>query len=118
MAYVDGFVLCIPRKNLAAYKRMARQGARVWMKHGALDYMECIGDDMDSKGMGVPFPRFARAKKGEVVFFSYIVYRSRAHRDAVNKRVMKDSQMTGMPPDMPFDMKRMAYGGFKVFVKG
>ena len=118
MAYVDGFVLSVPRRNLARYKRMARLGARVWKEHGALEYRECIADDTDTKGMGVPFPRFARAKAGEVVFFSYIVYRSRAHRDAVNKRVMKDPRMTGQPPDMPFDGKRMAYSGFKVFVQG
>ena len=117
MAYVDGFVLMIPRRSLAAYRRMARLGARVWKEHGALEYRECIGDDMDSKGMGVSFPRFARAMKGEVVFFSYIVYRSRAHRDAVNRRVMKDPRMSSIPPDMPFDPKRMAYGGFKVFVQ-
>ncbi len=117
MAYVDGFVLCIPRSKLAAYKRMARLGARVWKEHGALEYRECMIDDADTKGMGLPFPRLARAKKGEVVFFSYIVYRSRAHRDAVNRRVMKDPRMTGMPLDMPFDPKRMAYGGFKVVVR-
>ena len=118
MAYVDGWVLSVPRRKLATYKRMARMAARVWKEHGALEFRECMADDTNTKGMGVPFPRFAKAKAGEVVFFSYVVYRSRAHRDAVNKRVMKDPRMNAMPPDMPFDAKRMAYGGFKVFVEG
>jgi uncharacterized protein YbaA (DUF1428 family) len=118
MAYVDGFVLSVPRRQLAKYKGMARMAGRVWKEHGALEFRECMLDDAETKGMGVPFPRFAKAKAGEVVFFSYIVYRSRAHRDAVNKRVMSDPRMTGQSPDMPFDAKRMAYGGFKVVVQG
>jgi uncharacterized protein YbaA (DUF1428 family) len=117
MAYVDGWVLVVPRRKVDAYRRMAKKAGRVWREHGALQFRECMGDDMDTKGMGVPFPRFARAKAGEVVFFSYVVYRSRAHRDAVNKRVMKDKRMAEMPPDMPFDAKRMAYGGFRVVVE-
>jgi len=116
MRYVDGFVVPFPRKNLAAYHRLARLGARLWKKHGALEYMECVGDDLKVK-MGMPFPRLARLKPSETVAFSFIVYKSRAHRDAVNARVMKDPVLAKMPKKMPFDMKRMAYGGFKVLVE-
>ena len=115
MRYVDGFVLPVPRKKLKAYVKMAKWGKRVWLKHGALDYMECVGDDLKSK-WGIPFPRLAKLKAGETVMFSYIVYKSRAHRDRVNAKVMKEMEKTPMPKDMPFDMKRMAYGGFKVLV--
>ena len=115
MKYVDGFVLPVPRKKMKAYEKMARWGKRTWLKHGALDYMECAGDDLKSK-WGIPFPRLAKLKPGETVVFSYIVYKSRAHRDRVNARVMKEMEKTPMPKDMPFDMKRMAYGGFKVLV--
>ena len=114
--YVDGYVLPIPKKNLSAYRGMAKLGARVWRKHGALEYVECTGEDLRSK-WGVTFPRAAKAKPGETVVFSYIVYKSRAHRDRVNARVMKDPQlakMMNMP--MPFEVKRMVYGGFKVLV--
>lgn len=114
--YVDGFVLSVPKKNLAAYKRMATIGKKVWMENGALDYKECMGDDLNLK-MPFHFPKMVKLKKGEVIFFSYIVYKSRAHRDAVNAKVMKDKRMTGgMNKSMPFDFKRMAYGGFKVMV--
>jgi uncharacterized protein YbaA (DUF1428 family) len=115
--YVDGFVLCIPKKNLAAYKRMALAAGKVWKKHGALDYLECVGDDLETP-CGVPFPRLAKVKKGETVFFSYIVYKSRAHRDAVNAKVMKDPRILNMTKGkkMPFDMKRMSHGGFKALV--
>ena len=115
MKYVDGFVLPVPRKKLKAYVKMAKWGKRVWLKHGALDYQECVGDDLKPK-WGLPFPRLARLKAGETVVFSYIVYKSRAHRDRVNARVMKEMEKSPMPKDMPFDMKRMAYGGFKVIV--
>jgi uncharacterized protein YbaA (DUF1428 family) len=122
MTYVDGFVLPIPRKNLAAYRKMAAEGARVWKKHGALEYFECVGDDLSPKmpGMTVArFPALARAKAGETVVFAFIVFKSKAHRNAVNKRVMKEMQETAgdQPPKMPFDMKRMAYGGFKTLVQ-
>jgi uncharacterized protein YbaA (DUF1428 family) len=116
--YVDGFVLCVPKKNLKAYKKMAELGCEVWMDHGALDYQECVAHDMDAHG-GVPFPKLAKPKKGEVVIFSYIRYKSRKHRDAVNKKVMKDKRLEGMCDDkkgMPFDMKRMTCGGFEVIV--
>jgi len=116
MAYVDGFVLPVPRKNLKAYKKMAEWGKRVWMKAGALDYKECVGDDLKVK-FGQSFTKLAKLKKGETVFFSYIVYKSRAHRDRVNAKVMKEMMASGMPTDMPFDVKRMAYGGFKALVE-
>jgi uncharacterized protein YbaA (DUF1428 family) len=119
MTYVDGFLLTVPKKKMAAYRKMAKLGARIWKKHGALEYRECIGDDMRAKGM-VPFPKIAKPKAGETVVFSFIVYKSRAHRDAVNKKVMSDPALTNSmnPKDMPFDCKRMAYGGFKVLVEG
>ena len=116
MRYVDGFVLPVPKKNLRAYRGMARMGARLWMKHGAVDYMECAGDDLHPS-FGLAFPKLAKAKSGETVFFSFIVYKSRAHRDRVNAAVMKDPAMGKMPKKMPFDIKRMAYGGFKVLVE-
>jgi alkaline phosphatase len=116
--YVDGFVLVVQKSKLAAYRKMATMGRNMWMKYGALDYKECVGDDMNIKGV-VAFPKAVKAKPGEIVVFSYIVFKSRAHRDAVNKKVMKDPTMNdpkyaNMP--MPFDMKRMCYGGFKVIV--
>ena len=113
--YVDGFVIAVPKKKLAAYRKIAKLGARVWKEHGALDYRECVGDDLAVK-MGVPFTRLARTKPGETVFFSFITYKSRAHRDRVNKKVMSDPRMQKAPDPMPFDLKRMAYGGFKVVV--
>lgn len=111
MPYVDGFVLPVPKKNLAAYRRLARMASKVWREHGALEYRECVGDDLAVK-MGVPFPRQARCRPGETVVFAWIVYKSRAHRDRVNAMVMKDPRLAGMDPKaMPFDCKRMAYGG-------
>lgn len=116
MAYVDGFLLPVPKKNLAAYKKMATLGKRIWMKHGALEYRECVADDLKAP-CGLPYPKLMKLKPGETVFFSYIVYKSRAHRDKVNKAVMADPAMQGAPPDMPFDVRRMAYGGFKGLVE-
>jgi uncharacterized protein YbaA (DUF1428 family) len=114
--YVDGFLLAVPKKKVAQYKKMAAQGAKVWMKCGALAYFECIGEDLNAK-MGVPFPKILKTKAGETVVFSWIVYKSRAHRDKVNAKVMKDPMMNSFDPkDMPFDMKRMCYGGFEVLV--
>ena len=110
--YVDGFVLPVPKKNVKAYRRMAQLGGKIFRKHGALEFRECIGDDLDAK-VGRSFKRLANAKPSETVFFSYIVYRSRAHRDRVNARMMKDPAMA----DMPFNPKRMAYGGFRVLVE-
>lgn len=120
--YVDGFVLVVPKKNLAAYKKMATVGAKVWKKYGALDYKECVSEDIRPKGMGdfVPmFPKMTELKKGEVIIFSFIVFKSRKHRDQVNAKVMKDplmSEENWKDKTMPFDMKRMAYGGFEVLV--
>jgi len=117
MKYVDGFVVPVPKKNVPAYRRMARQAGKVWREHGALEYRECVGDDLKVK-MGLPFPRLSRLKSGETVFFSWIVYKSRAHRDRVNAKVMKDPRIAKMmdPTSMPFDHKRMLYGGFKIMV--
>jgi uncharacterized protein YbaA (DUF1428 family) len=119
MSYVDGFVLAVPKKNLATYRRMAAKAGKVWREHGALDYKECVGDDLKVKpGCGLPFPKMIKLKPAETVFFSYIVYKSRAHRDKVNAKVMKDPRMAAMGgiEDMPFDIKRMAYGGFQAVV--
>lgn len=119
MSYVDGFVLVVPKKNLAAYKKMASKAGKVWMEHGALQYVECAGDDLNVK-MGLPFTKLAKTKPSETVVFSYIVYKSKADRDTINKKVMKDKRMNEMCPKdgkMPFDMKRMAYGGFKAIVE-
>ena len=117
MAYVDGFVLPVPKKKLGAYRRMAKKASRVWIDHGALEYRECAGDDIQVK-MGLPFSKLAKLKPSETVVFAWISYKSRAHRDRVNAKVMKDKRMNEMcdPNDMPFDFKRMAYGGFKVIV--
>ena len=116
--YVDGFVLAVPKKKIRAYKRLAEKAARVWRKHGALDYVEAVGNDLSSKWAGIKFPRTVKAKPSETVVFSYIMYKDRKHRDLVNARVMKDPFMKDVPPEqMPFDMKRMVYGGFKVIVE-
>jgi uncharacterized protein YbaA (DUF1428 family) len=120
MHYVDGYVLPIPKKNLTSYRRMAKGAAKVWKDHGALDYKECVGDDMDVK-FGMPFTRNMKVKKGETVVFSYVVFKSRKHRDKVNAKVMKDPRLAEMmkPGEpMPFDVKRMVYGGFKTLVEG
>jgi uncharacterized protein YbaA (DUF1428 family) len=118
MAYVDGFVIPMPKKNLPAYRRMAVAAGKIWKGYGALDYKECVGDDLKVKpGCGLPFPKMAKTKNGDTVVFSYIVYKSKAHRDAVNKKVMKDPRIAKMmTKPMQFDVKRMAYGGFKVIV--
>ncbi|MBE0542097.1 MAG: DUF1428 domain-containing protein [Verrucomicrobia bacterium] len=116
--YVDGFVVPVPKKKLPAYIRMAKKASKIWKEYGALDYKECVGDDLNIK-FCLPFPKGIRSKPGETVVFSYIVYKSRAHRDAVNAKVMKDPRIAGMcdPKDMPFDCKRMLYGGFKAIVE-
>ncbi len=116
MAYVDGYVLPMPKKKLAQYRRIARKAGKIWREHGALSYYECVGDDLEIKGLA-NFPERARAKPGETVMFSWIVFKSRAHRDRVNKKVITDPRLANMKPDdMPFDMKRMIYGGFKTLV--
>ena len=116
--YVDGFVVPVPRKKLAAYRRLARQAGQVWRDHGALEYIECVADDV-KRGKWTSFPQSVKLKPGETVVFSYIVYKSRAHRDRVNAKVMKDPRLKPMmdPKAMPFDGKRMFWGGFKVLVE-
>ena len=116
MPYVDGFLLAVPKKKMQAYVREARKASRIFREHGALEFRECVGDDLFVKGM-LSFTKTIRVKPGETVVFSWIVYRSRAHRDRVNAKVMKDPRMHIDPASMPFDVKRMAYGGFKVAVQ-
>ncbi|MBI5432783.1 MAG: DUF1428 domain-containing protein [Planctomycetes bacterium] len=115
--YVDGFLLAVPKKNLAAYKRMARLGSKVWCDHGALAYCECAADDLTVK-CGVPFPKVLRLKPTETVVFAWIVYRSRKERDRINAKVMADPRLAKwMQMSMPFDMNRMSSGGFQVLVE-
>ncbi len=109
MRYVDGYVLPVPKKNLRAYRRLAKNAGRIWREHGALEYREWVGDDLKVK-FGLPFPRLVKAKPDETLVFAWIVFKSREHRDRVNAKVMKD------PQSMPFDCKRMAWGGFKMLV--
>jgi len=115
--YVDGFVIPVPKKKLAAYFRIAAKAAKVWKDHGAMDYKECVGDDLNIKGV-MPFTKGIQTKAGETVVFSFVTYKSRAHRDKVNAKVMKDPRLNAMcdPKAMPFDCARMLYGGFKVMV--
>jgi uncharacterized protein YbaA (DUF1428 family) len=116
MLYVDGYVLPVPKKKLETYRRIAAKAGKVWRDNGALEYRECAGDDLRVK-WGVSFPRRFKAKPGETVVFAWIVFKSRAHRDRVNAKVMKDPRMAPMmDKPMPFDIKRMVYGGFKVLV--
>lgn len=117
MRYVDGYVIPIPKKNVKAYVKMAAWGERLWLKHGALDYMECVGDDL-KPAFGLSFPKSLKLKPSETVFFSFAVFKSRAHRDRVLAKVMKEMETIDMPKKMPFDVKRMVYGGFKVLVGG
>lgn len=117
MKYVDGYVLPVPKKNLSAYRRIAQKAGAIWREHGALDYKECVGDDINVK-WGVPFSRNMKLKPGEAVIFAYVVFKSRAHRDRVNAKVMKDPRLSAAMDQsaMPFDTKRMVYGGFKAIV--
>jgi len=117
MSYVDGFVIPVPKKKLGAYVQMAQKAGKIWREHGALEYRECVGDDLKSK-FGIPFLRSAKVKPGETVVFSWILFKSRGHRDRVNAKVMKDPRVAEMcdSRSMPFDAKRMVYGGFKVLV--
>ena len=116
--YVDGFVIPIPKKNKGKYKKMAREALTIWKKFGALDYKECIIDESKPQFVTVTFPEMAKVKPGETVWFSFITYKSRRHRDSVNKKVMAyfDKKYQKADMEMPFDMKRFAYGGFKVEV--
>ena len=127
MTYVDGFLIPIPKSKMAAYRKFAKLGRDMWMEHGALDYKECVADEMfsqfpDEKGRlkKAPslFPKMAHAKRGETIVFSFIVFKSKAHRDRVNKKVLTDPRMASIDPAaMPIDGKRFGYGGFKVFVE-
>jgi uncharacterized protein YbaA (DUF1428 family) len=118
MPYVDGFVLPVPKKKVEAYKRMAKKAGKVWREHGAVEFKECIADDVPM-GKLTSFPRSVKRKPNETVIFSYIVYKSRAHRDRVMARVMQDKRIANMmnTKDIPFDAKRMIHGGFKVLVE-
>ena len=117
--YVDGFVVPVPKKKLQAYRAMAKKAGKIWREHGALEFVECVADDV-KVGKVTSFPRSVKQKPSETVVFSYIVYKSRADRDSVNKKVMADPRLKDMmdPKAMPFDGKRMIYGGFKVLVQG
>lgn len=117
MQYVDGFVLPVPQENLQAYRRIAQKAGKIWREHGALEYRECVADDV-KMGKLTSFPQSVKLKPGEIVVFSWIVFKSRAHRDGVNAKVMEDPRLAKMmdPKSMPFDTKRMVYGGFKVLV--
>src|SRR5258705_4377762 len=118
MQYIDGFVVPVPKKKLAGYRRMAQRAGKVWREHGALEYRECVADDV-SKGKVTSFPRSVKLKPDETVIFSWIAYKSRAHRDSVNAKVMKDPRLADMmdPKKLPFDGKRMFWGGFKLLLK-
>ncbi len=118
--YVDGYVLVVPKKRVDEYKKMAEEGGKMWMKFGALSYKECMLDDAKPKFITFFFPKMALAKPSETVWFSYIEFKSKKHRDQVNAKVMKSMSMDSDPShkEMPFDMKRMAYGGFNVMVSG
>ena len=115
--YVDGYVLPIPKKNVTAYRRMAQRASKVWRDHGALQYFECVGEDLQA-AFGTPFPQQMKLKPGETVVFAFIIFKSRAHRDRVNAKVMKDPRLASMMNEpMPFDSKRMLYGGFASIVE-
>ncbi len=118
MVYVDGFVLPVPEKNIEAYSEMAAKAGKIWMEHGALGYKECAGDDLGDKGFCQTFPAIAKPEIGETVVFAFIIFKDRAHRDEVNAKVMADERMNecGDPENLPFDCKKMAYGGFKSIV--
>jgi uncharacterized protein YbaA (DUF1428 family) len=115
--YVDGFLLPMPRKQLANYRRIAARAGKIWKKHGALDYIEAAGDDLRPKGTTANFRKASRAKSSETVIFAFVVYKSKSHRNAVNKKVFKDPELAKMMQTMTYDMRRMAYGGFKVIVE-
>lgn len=118
MSYIDGFVVPVPKKKLDAYRRMSVAAGKVWREYGALEYRECVAEELSQKG-AVTFPRSVKAKKGETVVFSWITYKSRAHRDRIVGKVMKDPRIAAIcdPAKSPFDWKRMLYGGFKTFVE-
>lgn len=116
MSYVDGFVLAVPEANLAAYKKLSTKAGKIWMEYGALSYVECVADDVPV-GKLTSFPRSVKLKEGEVVVFSWITYKSRTQRDAIMKKVMSDERLQADMEKMPFDTKRMIFGGFKILVE-
>ncbi|HEX7860975.1 MAG TPA: DUF1428 domain-containing protein [Verrucomicrobiae bacterium] len=118
MTYVDGYVLPVPKNKIEVYRKIANKAGKIWKEHGALEYKECVAEDVNTN-FGVPFPKNMKLKNGETVIFAFVVFKSRAHRDKVNAKVMKDPRISeGMDPkDMPFDCKRMVYGGFKTIVE-
>lgn len=118
MAYVDGFIVPVPKGKLGAYKKMARLAGKIWMEHGALTYIECVGDDTP-KGKTTSFPRSVKLKAGEVVIFSWITYKSRKSRDTIMAKVMKDKRLAAFmdPKKLPFDGRRMIFGGFKPMIE-
>lgn len=117
MTYIDGYVLPLPKKNIKAYQKMAKEAGAIWMKHGALKYVECVGDELNNTWSTLKYMKMAKAKKGETVVFSFVIYKNKKHRDSVNKQVMKEMEKQ-YDKDMavPFDMKRMAVGGFEAIV--
>lgn len=117
MTYVDGFLLAVPTEKLVAYREMAQKACKIWLRHGALDYKECVGDDLDDKGFCATFPATMGLKDDETAVFAFIVYNSREHRDEVNAKVMSDPELSCSPETMPFDVKRMSYGGFRTIVE-
>lgn len=117
MPYADCFVIPIPQKNLAAYRKMARLGAKIWKKHGALSYVESVGDELKTPWGGIPYTKIAKCKPGETVVVAWILFKSKAHRNRVNAKVHQDPYLKSDPKKMPFDVKRMTYGGFKVLVE-
>ena len=120
MTYVDGYVLVIPKKNVKSYIQMAKQGKKLWMKYGALDYKECMGDDIKADNGSLPFDKLVKLKPSETVWFSFVTFKSKAHRKEVNKKVMADPEMSPENWEgkkMPFEMNRMSVGGFKVVVE-
>ena len=118
MTYVDGFVIPVPKGKVAEYRKMAAWGKRMWMKHGALQYFECVGDDLAGMPGCGNFRKMAALKPSETAFFSFIVFKNKAHRNAVNKKVIAEMKNQEMPQSMPFDVKRMVYGGFKTLIQG
>ena len=118
MAYIDGFVVPVPKKNVEAYRKMSTRAGKIWKEHGALEYWECVGDDVP-KGKITSFTRSVKLKPSETVVFAWILYKNRAARDRINNKVMKDPRLADLmtPKAMPFDAKRMIYGGFKPLVK-
>ena len=117
MSYVDGFVIPLPKKNVEAYRKIARKAGKIWREYGALEYRECVGDDMNVQMITATVPKLVKLKPGETVVFSWIRYKSRGQRDRINAKVMKDPRIAAMGTDMPFDGKRMSYGGFRTIVE-